>query len=255
MEACIILSGESFRLGGQNNRNRDSDESYNEQINAAKSHVSFIKDLNNRGINVDVYISTYETKFKNDLIKIYKDNLIHCDFYPDLIGQHALIHNAINKIQNIEKYNFLLNIRIDLFLKSRFLELFDQNWDKIMWPSICFKPYHKHKLHPRVNHIITYIPKKYYKFIQDFHWDLCHGVTGHEHCHGVTGHAQWYHLITNTDLKYDNLDTMLNTFHDADSAKDFNPLYYIVNRPQLNIHHDKGDIFDKWEFLRVADTQ
>ena len=49
------------------------------------------------------------------------------------------------------------------------------------------------------------------------------------------------------NLKYDDLDTMLRTFHDSDSAKDFNPLYYIVNRRQSHVHHTK-DIFNKYSF-------
>ena len=42
-KALLILFGESFRLGGQNTRNKGSKESYNEQIAAAKTHLKFIK--------------------------------------------------------------------------------------------------------------------------------------------------------------------------------------------------------------------
>jgi len=41
----LILFGESFRLGGQGNRNTGSEQSYEEQINAAKSHIKFISNL------------------------------------------------------------------------------------------------------------------------------------------------------------------------------------------------------------------
>jgi hypothetical protein len=235
MKACIILFGESFRLGGELTRNRGSDESYTEQINAATSHVSFIKDLISKNVNIDLYISSYETKFTNDLIRLYTDFLIGYDIYPNLIGQHNLIHNSIKKI-SLDKYDFLLIMRIDIFLKRKFTEIFDTRWNTIMWPSITFKPYHKRGIHPRVNDIMLYIPKKYYKYLKYFHWDI--------NC----GHDQWYYFIKNTDLNYCDLDTMINTFHDSDSAKDFNPLYYIVNRPQTNIHHTKGEIFDKLAF-------
>ena len=40
---------------------------------------------------------------------------------------------------------------------------------------------------------------------------------------------------------------MLNTYHDSDSAKDFNPIYYIVNRNVKNTHRTK-EIFDKYNF-------
>ena len=172
MNGCIILYGESFRLGGQGNRNTGSDESYNEQIKAANSHISFIKYLNSKNINVDVYISSYATKFTNDLIDIYKDVLIGHDFYENLIGQG--------------------------------------------------------------NSIIIFIPIKYYKYLQFLHFG--------------DGHGQWAYLINNTDLKYDDLDTMLSTFHDSDSAKDFNPIYYIVNRKETLIHRNIGEIFNKITF-------
>ena len=48
-----------------------------------------------------------------------------------------------------------------------------------------------------------------------------------------------------TDLTYKDIDTMIHTYHDSDSFKDYNPLYYIVNRQQTDIDHSKGYIFDK----------
>lgn len=43
--SLLILFGESFRLGGQGNRNRGNDNSYKGQIKAAKSHIKFIESL------------------------------------------------------------------------------------------------------------------------------------------------------------------------------------------------------------------
>jgi hypothetical protein len=234
MNGCIIFFGESFRLGCQNNRNTGSSESYDEQIKAAYSHIFFIKDLNSKDVNIDVYISSYKNKFTDDLIRVYKDILIGYDIYKDLIGCKNLIHNSIKKI-SIEKYDFLLFMRIDIFLKNKFIEIFDHNWDKIMWPTICFKPYHKCGIHPRVNDMMCFFPKKYFKYLEYLYFN-------------PSGHYQWAYFIENTDLKYDSLDTMINTYHDSDSFKDFNPLYYIVNRPETSIHHNKEDLFDKWTF-------
>jgi hypothetical protein len=235
MNGCIILFGESFRLGGQGTRDTGDDKSYDGQINAANSHISFIKELSNKNLSIDVHISSYKTRFSDDLIEIYNNNLISYDFYEELIGQGNLISNSIEKI-TIENYDFILIMRIDLFLKNEFLELFDENWDKIMWPSVCFKPFHTCGRHPRVNDMMMFIPKKYYTYLQYINYS-------------PTGHNQWHDFIENTDLTYDCLDTMLNTYHDSDSAKDFNPLYFIVNRPESTIHHDKGDIFDKGNFF------
>lgn len=58
------------------------------------------------------------------------------------------------------------------------------------------------------------------------------------------GHETWYYLIQK-GLTYDDMNTMINTYHDSDSEKDFNPLYYIVNRAQSTVWHSEGLLFDK----------
>jgi len=193
-------------------------------MNASKSHMTFIKKKN---LDMDVYISSYTTQYDKDLLKVY-DNVIGYDFYDKLIGQGTLIENALKKIN--KKYDYILVMRIDLFLKSKFKEIFNPSWDKIMWPSICFKPHHKCGIHPRVNDMMIYIPKKYFAYLPH----LKH-----------MGHDLWAYFIQY--LNYDDLDTMIHTFHDSDSAKDYNPLYYIVNRKQSTIQHTK-DIFNKYLF-------
>jgi hypothetical protein len=235
MKGLLILTGESFRLGGQGNRNTGSDNSYLEQINAANSHIHFLEHLKeNQNCDMDVFIASYNTKFNNELISIYSNYLIGYDYYEHLIGQNNLINNSLKNIQKIELYDFILFMRIDLFLKKEFSRVFDCKSELILFPSICFKPHHKVGIHPRVNDIMLYFPKKYFNYLK--------------YVAMFVGHDQWYNFIENTDLKYDDLGTMLNTFHDSDSAKDWNPLYYIVNREESKIFHTKDEIFDKFNF-------
>ena len=66
----IILFGESFRYGGQGNRNTGSQKSFNEQINACKTHIKFILNLTDK-YHIDVSINSYTTKYDHDLISIY----------------------------------------------------------------------------------------------------------------------------------------------------------------------------------------
>ena len=68
MKGCLILFGECFRLGSQNSRNRGSQNSYDEQIKAAQSHINFIKSIQNTDFKV--YISIYSTNFNYELIKV-----------------------------------------------------------------------------------------------------------------------------------------------------------------------------------------
>jgi hypothetical protein len=231
MKGVLILFGESFRLGEQGTRNIGSDESYNEQMNAAKSHVEFIENLKEKDCSMDVYLSSYHTKFNENLKTVYSNYLINTIFYDNLIGPHNLIHNTLNNI-TLDQYDFVLIMRIDMYLKHKFIEIFNPNWDKILFPSICFKPYHIYGEHPRVNDIMIYVPKKYYNYIKNIDY----------------GHHMWYCFMHTTNLTYDDLDTMIPTFHDSDSAKDFNPLYYLVNRYRSDIFHTEGHFFDKYNF-------
>jgi len=232
-KGLLILFGESFRLGTQGTRNRGSKQSYEEQIKAAKSHINFISNLQKKNINIIVSINSYTTQYDKDLTDIYKDLLYDNVFYTNLLGQSALINNCINRIGNIDSYDFILCMRIDLFLKDKFIEIFKLDDDKILFPSICFEPHHKIGKHPRINDMMMYIPKKYIIFFKQNGVNLYHDT--------------WYNLVTKYNFNYNQLDTMLNTYHDSDSCKDWNPIYYIVNRPENSIHITKK-IFDKYNF-------
>jgi hypothetical protein len=69
--------GESFRSGSQNSRIRGMDESYDEQIQACKTHIKFIEHLQ---LNIDVCISSYTTKFDDELLQIYKPYVVSSVF-------------------------------------------------------------------------------------------------------------------------------------------------------------------------------
>jgi len=233
-KGLFLFLGESFRSGGQGSRIRGTPDSYNEQINACLSHMNFIDAIKKKFNlkSVSAYISTYNTQYNNNLISMYKKYLLGCRFYDNSIGINNLYHTTISFIDNIDQYDFIFYIRIDLFLKPLMSQIFDPNSDMILYPSVCFIPYHKIENNPRVNDTMIFVPKKYYRYIKDI----------------SVFHDSWHNLVRNTDLTYNDLGTILNTYHDSDSLKDFNPLYYIVNRDQSNKFHSEGHIFNKFNF-------
>lgn len=179
-----------------------------------------------------VSINSYTTQYNNDLNNIYKDVLYDNVYYENLLGQNKLIHNCLDRI-NIDDFDFILCMRIDLFLKDKFMEIFNPDSDKILFPSICFEPFHKVGNHPRVSDMMMFVSKKYLTLFKEKKFNL--------------DHHTWYQLIEHHNLNYNDLDMMLNTYHDSDSAKDYNPIYYIVNRPE-NSNHTTKKIFDKYNF-------
>ena len=234
MNGLILFLGESFRLGGQGNRNRGTNESYDEQMQACKSHTLFIEHVITKFNmeSVSVYISSYTTQFDNDLLSNYNKYLIGNTLHSNVIGLTSLFHDSINKIKDIEKYDFILYLRIDLFLKEHFIETLNPTINMILFPTICWARDCKTGSNPRVNDMLLFVPKKYYTYINKI--QICHET--------------WDILMNQTDLTYNDLDTIIHTYHDSDSFKDYNPLYYIVNRPESKVFHSEGRIFDKHNF-------
>jgi hypothetical protein len=239
MKGLILLLGEAFRGGGQHSRLIGSPRSLNGQMAAAQSHIEFIKYLETKHFcNIRVYIGTYKTQYNDKLFDVYKNHIIGSDLYEHRIGYNNLLHNSIKNIGNIQGYDFLLIMRIDLCLKDRFINIFNPAWQTIRFPTI-----HWECLpcgNPKTNDMIIFIPSKYYKYIEKILFRPGPNVGNVAH-----GHFIWSDLVQNTDLTNKDLDAMIETFHDSDSKKETNPLYYIVNREICKTHLHPGFYFDK----------
>lgn len=230
MKGCIILVGEAFRKGGQFSRIRGHSESYEDQLNACKSHIKLlqvIKDSHHFD-KIDLIIESYTTSYDDFLKDLYKEYLINCTFHPDTIGLNGLIKDSIKYIK-LEEYKFIFFLRIDLFLKDRFFEIFNPGWDTIKFPSICWKKDSIYKNFPRNNDTMLFIPYQYFNRIQYIE----------------LSHESWFKLRMSRRFEAKDLNVMIDTYHDSDSSKDYNPLYRIVNRPESEIWHSEGHIFKK----------
>lgn len=235
-EAVMILFGESFRSGGQGIHIRGLEKSFKGQIKATISQIKFLKYLrDNKKINTRIIIISYNTIYNNHLLDCFKyeDFLENWYFYDNLIGKDNLIKSGIEKINNLYKYKYLLIMRIDLFLKPYFFYIFDPDSKNIVFPSVCFKPCHKVFDCPRVNDMMMFIPRKLFRITNNF----------------KLNHKTWYQLVYNKKINIKDLDTILKTYHDSDTAKDYNPIYYIVNRYIKPPPNKCGnEIFDKFNF-------
>jgi hypothetical protein len=231
MKGLLIIIGESFRLGGQGTRIRGVPESYDQQINALNNHVEFINYLQKtHNCSCDIYYSTYNTNYDDDINKIYNKNVIGYKLYNDLHGLTNLFkYSIIENGSRINNYDFIFYFRIDLFLKDKFFEIFNPSWNDIIFPTICWKKCSIYKDKPRVNDMMLFIPKRFFSLLNEI--NICHEC--------------WYLLNTNLNVSDDDINVMINTYHDSDSQKDKNPLYHIVNRPESNEWHSKNYIFSK----------
>ena len=135
---------------------------------------------------------------------------------------------ATKGVEQIElsDYDFVIFTRNDICFKDKFIDTFkikntiscvSQHWTH----HDCFKE--NNLSFPVVNATILCIPKKYYSITKDLHID----------------HDLWKYYIQKYKLKHSDFDLMLDTYHDSDSYKDFNPLYYMVGRDQTTNWYDK----------------
>lgn len=231
MNCLLIILGESFRTGSQETRVRGNESAYPEQMEACNSHIKFIEHLNDKyNISTNVSLITYTTQYDNELREKYNNYLVKSEFYNEVIGLHNLFHKGYENIDT-SKYDFIFYFRIDLFFKDLFLDVFNPSWNVIKFPSICWKKDSLVGDKPRVGDVMLFVPKKYFDYLNKI--QLSHNV--------------WYDLIVYHLLQNKDLGVMIDTFHDSDTEKDYNPIYYFVNRPRTDVWHSEGMIFTQPE--------
>jgi hypothetical protein len=235
MKVLFIVLGEAFRTGGQYSRITGRPESYEQQISACKSHIKLIEHIEKqRKSTIDVCIGTYHTNFNNDLYAIYQKYEKHRHIHHEKIGITGLFRYSVNEI-NMNDYDFVFYIRIDLVLKDKLFEcnLFDKK--RILFPFVCFTINNCDKIgkYPRICDTFSIIPKKWYNILHNIEFN----------------HSSWKNLMVNNNLRLKDIDTVIHTYHDSDSEKDRNPLYYIANRPQCSSsYNNETQIFNKYNY-------
>ena len=70
---------------------------------------------------------------------------------------------------------------------------------------------------PIVNPMIMIVPKKHYIVLKDMTVD----------------HDSWW-KFNQAGIKHEEMDFILDTYHDADSFKEYNPSYYLISRPETS---------------------
>jgi hypothetical protein len=244
----LLLYGQSFREGNMGTLKIDTDFSYKTQKAATESHINFIKHLKYKyDIDTDIIINTYDTKYEDEFKSWYGNNLVLYNKNKKLIGVNNLVDNIITKFiseyNNINNYDFVLLTRCDIYLKPEFNNLINPNWEKIMFVSQNWTYWFCgfiDKSEARVNPIIKFIPYKYFSIFNNNNNIFSNTIS--------VDHDGWYYYKNNYNLINDDMDFMLDTYHDADSYKDFNPVYYMVSRPENQTWHDKDIKIDKSRF-------
>lgn len=258
MRGLLMISGESFREGAQNSRQKGTEKSVKDQMLAAESHSQFVKQAANRGIKFDVAISTYDTQYAERLKSFYgllKDDKTIGSFEFNtsysMKSQQRLFNELLVNFD--ESYDFMLWFRIDLFLKPEFSGVFDPEWKRIKAPFVCWKILpglkHYHAVpRPRVADTMLFVPAKLRHVVTSPAFELSHGMWG-------VYNSTWAKEIESHDY-HKGMGVMIDTLHDSDSAKDWNPLYRIVNRPESETWYSEGSSAQKLfpKYIKMVPT-
>lgn len=228
MKGLFVLIGESFRSGGQYSRVRGIPSSFSEQKKACYSHTNLFNNLKAMDIECHVFINTYSTPYTSEMLEWYRPWLQQANVQDHCIGYHELYVQSLDILgARIYQYDFVHFIRIDLYLKPYFISRFSAS-DRLRFSSICFLMNGYSKCSdglPRAADMLAYVPKCLF-------WLLDRRVALLDHC-------AWPH-VRNAGVRDKDIDLYVHTYHDSDSQKDWNPLYYVVNRPQSTVWHSKG---------------
>ena len=222
----MVLAGEAFRHGHQGSRTRDVPDSFEPQKRASLSHAELARTLKERwGMGCEIILSTYKTKHEADIVGWYGANLVASSFRSGPHFLEGLAQDALGGA-DLDSYESVFVCRIDLELKRHFMEVFNPKWDRIMFPSMCWASLAyltagPEEWVPRISDTMVFAPKRLAnRLAGSFH--LCHEAWRHYRDDGVPE---------------DGLGLMIDTFHDSDSAKDYNPLYRMVGRPESRRWH------------------
>jgi hypothetical protein len=234
---AFIFIGESFRSGNQGSRIIGDPKSYELQKNASKTHMDLITNIKNKyNYDSDIYISSVTTQYDTDL-KSWYTPLINTSFViQNKSSIHFHIRNAQQLVTDKNQYTHIFIFRIDLVFKEYMINILDPNKiTKFTFPSICFMKSKSHKIKktglPRINDMFFLIPNKYYHLLE-------YTTINYQH-------DAWSDFITQKKATNADFDVLLDTYHDSDSHKDWNPIYYLYCRPEAKQWHTRGYIFNK----------
>ena len=239
MKGLFLNRGMSFRYGTQFTKDYGNEYAFDGQMYAYDTQTKLINHvMKEYNIKFDVAIDTVSTKYDNYVLEKFKNNIIYSNFQdkPDATQHHG-IKRVYDSLENIyPDYDFVFFTRHDLCFSDDFIKLFNPYDDVLKFPFIHWYKGRKTKNNnPSIADTFYFIPKKYFFLIQDF-----------RNLEFIIGH--FHEILDSWLIKYPDLEYnfYVNTYHDSDTRKDWNPLYIIANRMRTeNMASDPNLIYPR----------
>jgi len=230
-KGLLVYYGGGFRDGPNLSSIQDTVKGYNNQFYASKSHIKLNKVITDKGYDMDSLVCSYHSKYESQFKLWYNPfdiilNTIKVNG-KSTDGRDSLIKNCIKNMNELkmEEYDFVLFIRIDLFLKRDFFDLLNLKSEKVQFLAHNFYTGHcgfTDKKDPEVVDLILFVPKKHFHIL-DSKFKLNHNA--------------WTYYKKQYNLTNDDLGFMTDKRFDSNSYLDLNPFYVISGRPENKKQH------------------
>lgn len=221
MKCLIVITGESFRLGGQKTRSRcTSQESTERQRLATMSHNRLMDHIKEHfGVDSEVVLCSYalDPIYDAMLLNWYGDRLVHAQLYPRIFPREEdLVHSVDTIISSmtLSRHEFVLFFRIDMYLKEYLLGIFNLD-DKLKYG-------HRDYNGGGVCHNLIYVPKKYISLIGTSNFRSPHDGDMYVPPGVHVGH-------------------FISSYHSLSTDINWNPLYSQVGRAESMGRSNLGD--------------
>lgn len=241
MRCLLVLTGESFRYGSQMTRGRsDSVNSTNRQKLASFSHLCLINHMKTQfNISTDIFINSYKLNQEHDsmLLNWYNPYIIYSNFYDSIFPSEESFmdatHKLLESISNINDYDYILFIRIDLYIKKYFLERFTILDTTLLYGHLDYNG-------DGICHNIIYVPRNYIPL-------LFLPMNLNPRCpHAGRVNIRQY-------LPDIAIDYFINSYHSLSTDLNWNPLYSQVGRDESFKRENIGERYINDTKVHIGD--
>jgi hypothetical protein len=222
MRGLIITRGMCFRNGTRGTLNYGDETTITSQKEATLSHRKLYHHLKNKyNLELTFHLDSPSTNYDHLLKEWLSDCNVNFNFVEEKDPSQLQNFNRIIKHfgTKIWFYDFIIILRNDIFLKDLFIESIIPNDNVLRYPFVLWYRDRKVRFNlPKISETLFFFPRRYFRLFEAFTEDVGH-----------------FHEVL---VQMKQLDTMLehspyiNTYHDADSYYDFNPLYRMVSRDE-----------------------
>ena len=222
MRGLIITRGMCFRNGTRGTLNYGDETTITSQKEATLSHRKLYHHLKNKyNLELTFHLDSPSTNYDHLLKEWLSDCNVNFNFVEEKDPSQLQNFNRIIKHfgTKIWFYDFIIICRNDIFLKDAFIDIIKPDEYCFKYPFVLWYRDRKIRLNiPKISDTFFFFPRRYFRLFDAFTEEVGH----------------FHEVLLQMKYMESNLEQSpyINTYHDADSNYDFNPLYRMVSRDE-----------------------